>query len=297
LVGVVLGLGAPIGYFLLRRLMPRSVQRADRMASAYMAIATPVVFGVLGRMLGERQERIDHKHQEVERFREEFAAIVAHDLRNPISTIKMQLELLQRGATGDASVPIEVPIEALRRLSRGASRLDEMVGDLLDATCIEVSRLNLRTEPVALPEVVAALVDRMRPSLGQHPIEIVSNAPPRVLADSKRLEQVIANLVENAAKYSPPDAPITIELGADRDSAVVRVRDRGFGIAAEDLPLLFDRFYQAKRARARKTGLGLGLYIAKGLIEAHGGHIGVESQVDRGSTFSIWLPALTDRPA
>jgi signal transduction histidine kinase len=287
-LGALLGFGAPLGYYVLRRLLPQWLRQADRLPHAYMGIATPIVFAIFGHVLGQQQERLRLEHREVERLREEFAAIVAHDLRNPISTIKMQLDLLQRDATGD----VNVPVEALRRLSRGVQGLEQMVGDLLDASCIEVSRVNIQPQPVALPDAVETLVGRIRPTLGKHSIDIaVSGDPPRVLVDPRRLDQVITNLVENAAKYSSEDAPIAIRIEAHEGGATVRVRDRGYGISPEDIPLLFDRFYQADRARTRKTGLGLGLYIAKGLVEAHGGRIAVESQVDRGSTFSVWLPA------
>jgi signal transduction histidine kinase len=287
-IGALLGLGAPAGYFVLRRLFSRSVDRVDRLVYTYLTIATPIVFAAFGRVLGAQHERLQREHRDVERLREEFAEIVAHDLRNPIAMITMQLDLLQQDAIGD----VNVPAEALRRLSRGAHRLDQMVGDLLDASHIEVSRLNLHPEPVELPAAVTAVVARLGPTFGKHPIRVVvSGSPPRVRVDPSRLDQVLSNLVDNAAKYSPEDAPITISIEGEDDGAVVKVRDQGYGIAPEDIPLLFDRIYQAKRARARKTGLGLGLYIAKGLVEAHGGRISVESQVDRGSTFAVWLPA------
>ena len=116
-------------------------------------------------------------------------------------------------------------------------------------------------------------------------------AGARVLVDPARFDQVLINLIENAAKYSPQGTPIQVTIEGAQGGAVVTVEDRGAGIAADDLPRLFDRFYQAPRARSHNSGLGLGLYIAKGLVECHGGRIWVDSRPGQGSRFHVWMPA------
>lgn len=295
LVGTLLGLAAPIGFLGLRRLLaPRRGSwteelRTESMAYWYMALSTPAVMGVFGRRLGTQQERLRLSYEHLERLREEFAAVVAHDLRNPIQAMLLQLDLLLR-RTREGQV--SVPVDALHRLHRGGEHLAEMVNDLLDATRIEASRLRVSLQPVSLPDLVSELVERVGPTLGPHPLSVAHAAPvPRVRADPARLEQILTNLLENAAKYSAEGTPIRVVLRPDGDGASVCVEDEGWGISADELPRLFDRFYQARRARAKRSGLGLGLYITKGLVEAQGGRIDVRSEVGRGSVFGVWLPS------
>jgi signal transduction histidine kinase len=299
-IGLALGLGAPLGFVALRRLLATIGPKrwagpffSERAAFAYMSIATPLMFGVFGRLLGLREEKLHTQAAQIERLREEFAAVVAHDLRNPISAILLQLDVLIRQARG-GSVP--VPISTLRKLQCGGERLNQMVSDLLDAASIEASRLRIQPQALSVPDAVTTLVERIRPTLGSHPIEMQmpesrKDDPLVVSADPVRFDQILTNLLENAAKYSPPETPIVIHAGPEAGGAHISVEDRGPGLAPEDLPKLFDRFYQTARARQKKTGLGLGLYITKGLVEAQGGRLFVESEANQGSTFTVWLPA------
>jgi signal transduction histidine kinase len=173
-----------------------------------------------------------------------------------------------------------------------------MINDLLDATRIEAARLSLNPQVVSVPDAVKVLVDRIRPTLGLHDLTIhVEGEPAVVNADPMRLDQILTNLLDNAAKYSADGTPISIRIRPEDSGVTVTVEDRGPGIPANELPKLFDRFYQAKRAREKKSGLGLGLYITKGLVEAHGGRTHVTSQPGRGSTFRVWLPSAFNPPA
>lgn len=297
-LGVALGFGAPLGFLALKHLFrsrrqhrawPTRSRSADWLAITYMTVGTPIAFGIFGRWLGKNQERLQASSREIERLREEFAAVVAHDLRTPINSILLQLDILQSHAGG---AEVQIPVSSLERLRRSGERLAQMVKDLLDATRIEAVRLSLQPEIVSLPEAVRNLVDRIVPALGNHPVDVVvEQRPPRVAADPARLDQILTNLLDNAAKYSDEGRPIVVRVRPDGAGALVSIEDHGTGIAAAELPKLFDRFYQAKRARLKKSGLGLGLYIAKGLVEAQGGRITVESVPNEGSTFRVWLPS------
>jgi PAS domain S-box-containing protein len=225
--------------------------------------------------------------KELERLREEFAAIVAHDLRNPIAAIRATADIvLMRAGDGDT---LQVTRSGVERVRHAAVRLDDMVKDLMDASRIEAGRLALAATPVDAAEAVTALVAQIRPTLGAHPVELETESA-QISVDPLRLDQILTNVVENAAKYSPEQAPITVRVRRRDSGVAISVADRGCGIPREELPLLFDRFYQAQRARAMKKGLGLGLYITKGLVEAHGGRITVDSELGKGSTFEVWLP-------
>lgn len=294
-LGALLGLGAPVGLVVLERTLlgrhPR-VRAAVGLASGYLAVATPLVFGLFGMLLGQREEKVRASAEQVERLREEFAAVVAHDLRTPTQAILLQVGTLLRQARDGQVV---VPVTMLERMQRSGELLAHMVRDLLDTERIETERLSLSTRTVSLPDAVAALVDRIRPTLGPHAVQVTVDADeqraPAVRADPVRLDQILTNLLENAGKYSEPGQPIDVRVGRAGTGAVVCVTDHGPGIPRDEQPRLFDRYYQARRAREKKTGLGLGLYITKGLVDAHGGRIDVRSEPGRGSTFSVWLPS------
>jgi PAS domain S-box-containing protein len=228
--------------------------------------------------------------KELERLRAEFASIVAHDLRNPISSILMNAEILLRQAEGRDT--IEVRTASLERVRKAAAHLGDMVQDLLDASRIEVDRLTLDRKPLPSRATVEAVVEQVRPTLGEHPVTVATRGEPApILADPVRFGQILTNLLENAAKYSPRNAPIDVSVLPSADGVEVSVKDEGIGIPQDEMPRLFDRFYQTKRAREMKAGLGLGLYIARGLVAAHGGRIWVESEAAHGSVFHVWLPS------
>jgi PAS domain S-box-containing protein len=227
--------------------------------------------------------------KELEHVREDFAAIVAHDLRTPLQSVLMQIDVLLAQASGDAST---VPVTTLQMMKRSGHRLERITRDLLDASRIDARRVVLDRREVHLSELVAALVAQLQGALGNHPISVeIVGAPPPVSADPVRIEQIVTNLLENSSKYSADGSAIRLVIGAERNGAVLTVEDHGPGIAPEEAPHLFDRYFQTRRAREAKRGLGLGLYITHGLVEAHGGTITVESAPQVGTVFRIWLPA------
>jgi signal transduction histidine kinase/putative methionine-R-sulfoxide reductase with GAF domain len=227
--------------------------------------------------------------KELERVREEFAAVVAHDLRTPLQSVLMQIDVLLRQATGDAST---VPVATLQTMKRNGYRLERLTRDLLDASRIDAHRVVLDRREVDLPELVSGLVSQIEGALGTHAISVeITGEPPRLSADPLRIEQILTNVLENASKYSAEGVPIQIVIAAENGGVTLSIQDRGPGIAPEEIPHLFDRYYQTSKARGGQRGLGLGLYITRGLVDAHGGRITVESTPGVGSTFRIWFPA------
>jgi PAS domain S-box-containing protein len=235
--------------------------------------------------------RLFHEAQQATRARDDVLAVVAHDLRNPLNTVTMAVSLMLE------TTPPE-RVEELRQieiLRRAADRMNRMIQDLLDVKRMESGRLttDLKAElPVTL---INDTIDMLRPLAAGSTIrleaDIEDNLPP-VVADAARIQQVLSNLVGNAVKFTPRSGRITV--CAEHIDGEVRfgVIDTGPGIPAEQLPHIFGRFWQAK---SDHRGIGLGLAIAKGIVEAHNGRIWVESHVGLGSTFYFTLPTTPDK--
>jgi len=227
------------------------------------------------------------------RTRDEVLAIVAHDLRNPVGGIQMAATMLQ-----DVTLPEAKREKLLKVIVRASESMNQLIGDLLDVAAIEGG--SLPVEPRSLD--VGPLLEDVRESFLPQAIEkrlaleirVPADVPP-VLADRGRTFQVFANLLGNAVRLTPPGGEIV--LAADvSDRAEVRfgVSDTGPGIAEQDIPHLFERFWQAERSR--RGAAGLGLAIAQGIVRAHGGRIWVESQLGRGSSFFFTLPVAAASP-
>jgi signal transduction histidine kinase len=226
----------------------------------------------------------------IRQLREETVAVIAHDLRNPITAMRLSLESALR-SRDDQEECVRVPAAALERCVRNAKRLGEMVAELLDAAQVELGKLPLEREEVDLGKFVAELVSDLLPSLRGHEVGVdIAPVPIAAFIDRRRIAQVVTNLLDNASKYARPGTPIRVTLREDDGAALLSVADRGAGISPDALPKLFDRFFQAHRARQQSGGLGLGLYITKGIVDAHGGELTVESVPDVGSTFHVRLP-------
>jgi signal transduction histidine kinase len=227
--------------------------------------------------------------QRATRARENTLAIVSHDLRNPLSSVLMALTLLLR--IPERRKP-PVLVAELERIVRGANRMNRLIQDLLDTASIDAGHLSV--EPSALDvtiEVFEAL-EAVRPLADGKSLRLDSDLPkdlPLVFGDGPRLQQVFGNLLGNATKFTPTGGTITIGATRSGDVVTFSVADTGPGIAAAELPRLFDRFWQAPRTA--RLGTGLGLFIAQGIVEAHGGKLWVESELGVGSTFFFTLPA------
>ncbi|HTN88031.1 MAG TPA: PAS domain-containing sensor histidine kinase, partial [Sorangium sp.] len=263
-----------------------SLRRADGSDMAVLMSAGPIV-DAGGKLLGAVLAFEDiTRLKELERLKEEWTSVVAHDLKQPVTTIVGYAAQLER----KPHVADAVKSRAGHILA-SARRLGRMVSDLTDISRIESRRLAIERAPVDLPALVRAVVERMASDTEGNAVEVETRGEiPTVLADAGRVEQVLSNLLSNAAKYGDSGTPITTSLERRGDAVEISIRNRGRGIPPEDLPFLFERFFRGKAREERVLGLGLGLYIAKGLIEAHGGSIWVESSGDGHTTFYFTLP-------
>lgn len=230
---------------------------------------------------------------ETERLKAEFVATVSHELRSPLTPLKGFLISLVQGTVEDSG---EARQEYYRIMLKQANRLDRLIAELLDVSQLEAGKLALDVRTVDLHEEVGDLV---REFTDEEPGRTVRfTAPDSVLvrADPFRLQQVVANLVSNALKYSPPESPVEVVVRVVHDEAIVSVRDEGDGIPLSEQDRVFDRFHRVETGLTRRTGgTGLGLYIAKRLVEAMSGRIWLVSQPGKGSTLSFSLPLATTR--
>ena len=228
---------------------------------------------------------------DLHRRKDEFLAMLSHELRNPLSSIvnALQLMRLQRGEEN------LLQQQARTILERQVAQLSRLVGDLLEISRVAVGRLRLQVESVELRGIVAMAVEATRGAIERrsHVLTVmVPDAPVWLVADAARLEQVVVNLLDNAAKYTEPGGRISLSLEIDGGTAILRVRDNGHGIAVNLLPGVFDLFSQADRTLDRAAGgLGIGLTLVRALVELHQGQVSATSAgVGHGSEFVVRLP-------
>ena len=225
------------------------------------------------------------------RRKDEFLAMLSHELRNPLAPIANALTLLRLQKNHD---PIQQQARGV--IERQVTQLTHLVDDLLEVSRISTGRVRLRRERVALGGLVERAVESTQALVAQHRHELTVSLPPAPIwlhADAARLEQVVVNLLTNAAKYTDDGGRIALSVRQEGDVAVLRVRDTGVGIAAELLPDIFDLFTQGERSLDRaQGGLGIGLCLVKRLVELHGGTASATSVLGQGSEFTVTLPAL-----
>ena len=254
------------------------------------AYAIAAVRDVTERKKIEQRAQLYHKAKEEIRERDEFLSVASHELRTPVTALQLQLQLLQRAAGrpgGALPVALAGKLDALERQCR---RIAVLVNELLDVSRLRLGRLELRLEELDLVEVARATASHLREESSRNGSRIdVTAAGPAVGSwDRLRLEQVITNLLSNAIKFGQAK-PITVEVSAEANLARLRVRDRGIGIELADQERIFGRFERAVPTH-HFGGLGLGLYIAREIVEAHGGKIELSSQPGAGTTFTVELP-------
>jgi signal transduction histidine kinase/DNA-binding response OmpR family regulator len=232
--------------------------------------------------------RLFHEARQATQARDEMLAIVAHDLRNPLNTISMGAQLLEEVV--DNSRTLEH--RQIQVIQRSVRRMTELIQDLLDIKRIESGRLPVEPRQEDLGALVREALEILRPQANARELVLSAELPPHlppVLADPARVQQLISNLVGNAIKFTQHGGIITVRAELEGNEVLVAVTDTGAGIPAEHLPHVFGHYWQANRGDRR--GIGLGLAIAKGIVEAHGGRIWVRSREGEGSTFFFTLPA------
>jgi len=266
--------------------------RADG-AERWISHCCQPVFDANRRFLGTRAGNRDvTKRKRAEQFREEYIHTISHDLRAPLAIIQGHAQLLKRMLLKGS--PPEEQLSTIDAIFTGTQRMNTMIQDLVDSARIEAGELRVEKQPVDLERFICDLLERakaMMDDVHRARIEIGAELAP-VHSDPDRLERILLNLLTNALKYSPSSSEVTIKAEKTGQEAIISVADCGVGIAPEDIPHIFERFYQPRSGR-RSGGLGLGLHITKTLVEAHGGRIWVESELGKGSTFYFTLPLAT----
>ncbi|HEX5761190.1 MAG TPA: PAS domain S-box protein [Thermoanaerobaculia bacterium] len=242
----------------------------------------------------ERREAVEAL-READRRKDEFLALLAHELRNPLAPLRNGLQVM-RLAAGDA----RAVAKSQDMMDRQLSHMVRLIDDLLDVSRISRNKMELRRSRVLLADVVSSAVETARPALEAAGHELTVSLPPEPVhldADLTRLAQVFGNLLHNSAKYTEPGGHVRLAATREGDQVRVTVQDDGIGIPASALPNLFDMFSQVDRSTERSTGgLGIGLALVKGLVEMHGGTVEAASPGEgEGSTFTVKLPALKDR--
>ena len=236
------------------------------------------------------RRRAEMDLQEGVRRREQFLAMLSHELRNPLAAILSATRVLENAEWSDAACH-----EAGQVVARQANHMARLLDDLLDVARITRGHIALRTETVDLRDTARSAIEALRPFMAEHGTELdidIDDEPIPVFGDPARLQQIQANLLSNASKYSPRGGHVRFELRRDGDGAVIRVSDNGRGIEPEVLPRIFDLFVQGTQTLARSEGgLGIGLTLLRSLVELHHGRVEAHSDgAGKGSTFTVWLP-------
>lgn len=237
-------------------------------------------------------EAANARLKQLDRLRSQFLAHVSHELRTPLTSIVGFADNMIEGLVGSLNMKQE---QYLTRIKANGTRLARMITDLLDLSRVEAGKLVLSFDHVALPALVTEVIEQLRPlATAKHlQIDLHSHEPTLLVwADPDRLSQILTNLLDNAIKYSPDGAHISVDLSIhDQEMARIVVRDTGPGIPPEALPKLFDPFFRVhQQERSQTKGLGLGLAIVKDLVDLHGGSISVRSKLQEGTQFSFTLP-------
>ena len=267
-----------------------SVLRRDM--SGVPVLYRTTIFRSTDRRQYERELQLARKRAEQAlRLRDQFLSLAAHELKTPMTSILGHIQLIQRRLTKQQTVTPR-DLHAVQVIADQAKRLNQMVLSLFDISRIETGQLSIERSPMDVVALVRRVVDEMQMTLEQPVIEFEPpETPVIILADELRLEQVFQNLIQNALKYSGPGTSIRVTLMLADTSVRIAVHDRGIGIPSASLPQLFERFYRATNVDGGNiSGMGIGLYVVKEIVELHGGEVHVASTEGQGSTFTVHLP-------
>jgi signal transduction histidine kinase len=246
---------------------------------------------------GLERAKVTERLAAIERNKTQFLNLASHELRGPMTVVRGYVSMLEDGLLGSLN---ERGRKAVPVISAKVLEMNALIEQMIEAARLEDGALMLRPQQADLRDIVGAAVDSVRPSIDEKR-EIVVKYPDRpvhVRVDAERVKTIIANLISNAAKYSPQGGPVRVDLAGRGGIARVSVTDTGLGIAKEDLPILFTRFGRVSTAQTdHLPGTGLGLYLGRQLARLHGGEITVDSAPGQGSTFSLHLPLAPPAPA
>jgi signal transduction histidine kinase len=249
--------------------------------------------GSLGRVLNQLAAELrasDARRKELEEARRLLLAAVSHDLRTPLTSLRVVVEALDEGVVQDRATAAGYLASARRQLQQ----LEALIDDLFELARLDAGALELHRAPASIAVVIDEVVESMRVQAAESGIDLAVETMhdlPLLEIDSQRIGRVLLNLLGNALRYTPAGGHVVVRAGLIDTEVRISVRDSGTGIAVEDLPQVFDRFYRGEKSRSRQHGgAGLGLAIARGLVEAHGGRIWAESSADRGAMIAFSLP-------
>ena len=288
LVGLVVAvlLAAAISRTLARPLV-RLEQAAEDVAKGHYDQRVPEDGPAEFRALAAAFNRMSGEVQATQQAQKDFVANVSHDLKTPLTSIQGYSQAIIDGAAKD-------PAGAAKIIYEEAGRLNRMVTQLTDLERLQSGRLSMRNVPVEVGRLAAAVGERLTIVAHDRGLTLHVDTPtvPEVIGDGDRLAQVLTNLVSNAIKYTPSGGEVWLQTQVNNGGVEIVVRDSGQGIAAEELPRIFERFYQVDKTRGPRRGAGLGLAITQEIVQAHGGQISVTSAgMGKGSTFTVWLPS------
>jgi signal transduction histidine kinase len=227
-------------------------------------------------------------------MRRDLITWVGHDLRTPLTSIRALVEALADGVVEDP----DTVQRYLRTAQRDIRSLSLLIDDLFQMAQLDAGGLPLDRHPNAISDLISDTIERFSALAAHQKVVLEGSAEPGVdpvLVDTQQIERVLTNLVSNALRHTPAGGSVKVRASTTAEGVLVEVCDTGEGIRAEDLPHVFEQFYRGEKSRSRTTGgAGLGLAIAKGIVEVHGGRIGDESQVDKGTRFFFTLPKPTE---
>ena len=267
----------------------------DDSGKPYRFIGTTQDIGDRKRLEAERTRLLEaerdarERAEAASRMRQDLVAIVSHDLRNPLSAITTSVTLLERALPADGATRARKYVETI---ARSTERMGRLISDLLDVASIDAGRLSVEPETRDVATLVSSAIEMLQPVAAGKSIRLDAEPlaqPFAVQADEERILQVLSNLLGNAVKFTREGGAICVRAEPVDSFVRVSVSDTGPGISMEQMPHLFDRYWQAKKDG--RLGIGLGLSIAKGIVEAHGGRIWAESTLGKGTTFHFTLPA------
>ncbi|MGQ9734101.1 MAG: ATP-binding protein, partial [Candidatus Bipolaricaulia bacterium] len=287
---VALAAALALGALLLRQLttpLKELAAATERIAAGDRELRVQIKSRDEFGQLGESFNRMAASLKKSEELRRRMIADISHELRTPLTVIRGELEALRDGIFSPTP-------EKLVELEEEAKLLDRLVEDLHELALAEAGELRLERGPTDLRKLIEQMSGRVRGRLAERGLELEIELPaflPKLELDSDRIEQVLHNLLSNAERYTPAGGKITLAVKDRPEEVVVSVTDTGKGISPEELPHIFERFYRGEQSRARRHGgAGLGLAIAKQLVEAHGGRIWAESEPGKGTKVSFTLP-------